>query len=311
MENFKHHYVPQFYLKGFTDSDGLIHVTDKVLRKRWRTAPRNVAWAPEFYKVDVSGMDPMGIEKAFGQVEGQCASMLREVLTTREIPSGQNAEVLLNFVALSITRVPLIRAKIAEFIDGVAKSLGKLAFLGPEGIRRLKEDPEIARMSEEEMERFQEFMQSAEYTVNVDQNWHVTMLLDSITQILPLLTHRSWSVWTVDDAAPNLVTSDRPVALSGGPAGMAGLGTAETLLTMPLDKRTLLASTLEEILTCHVMDTGEVEAMNMVRSENGSQIYSSEQDWACAFEGSQAYLDALIYPNQPNPGPFPREGQAS
>lgn len=37
----KHHYVPQFYLKGFTDDSGMFFIYDKELDKIWRTNPLN------------------------------------------------------------------------------------------------------------------------------------------------------------------------------------------------------------------------------------------------------------------------------
>lgn len=37
----KHHYIPVFYLKGFTDTDGFFYVYDKKLDKIWRSKPRN------------------------------------------------------------------------------------------------------------------------------------------------------------------------------------------------------------------------------------------------------------------------------
>lgn len=40
-ESKKHHYVPAFYLKGFTDSDGQFYVYDKKLDKIWKSNPEN------------------------------------------------------------------------------------------------------------------------------------------------------------------------------------------------------------------------------------------------------------------------------
>jgi hypothetical protein len=37
----KHHYIPRFYLDGFTDSDGFFFVYDKLNKKIWRTTPAN------------------------------------------------------------------------------------------------------------------------------------------------------------------------------------------------------------------------------------------------------------------------------
>jgi len=299
MEYYRHHYVPQFYLNGFTAADGLLHVTDKVRRKRWTASPAKTAWEPEFYRVDLENMDPMGIEKAFSQVEGQCAAVLRDMLATKKLPTGDAFDVMLNFVAISHTRVPLIRSTISEGIGGLMKSLGQLAFLGPEGAKRLREDSEIASMSDEEMEQLQTLIASSDNSVKPDQNWLVKIMLNSIDAILPALGQRHWGLWTVAEGVPDLVCSDRPVVLWSARRGLMppGLGTPDTLLSFPLDRRTMLVSRLEEMPSdSYVMDAEDVEGMNLMRAVHATQIYASEEDWACAGGGSQAYLDTLIDP---------------
>lgn len=294
MEYYRHHYVPQFYLNGFTAADGLLHVTDKLRRKRWTASPVKTAWEPEFYRVDLENMDPMGIEKAFSQVEGQCAEMLREVLATKKLPTGDAFDTLLNFVAISHTRVPFIRSTISDAISGLMKSLGKHTLLGSGGVKRLREDPENAAMTDEELEQLQAFIAGGEYTIDVDKNWHIKMMLQSIDDILPALGQRNWSLWTVGDGVPDLVCSDRPVALMSGRPGPVGLGTTETMLTMPLDRRTLLVSQFEEMPDAYVMKTEDVEGMNRLRAAHSGQVYSSSEDWACGGGGSQAFLDSLV-----------------
>lgn len=308
MEYYRHHYVPQFYLNGFTDTEGKLHVADKIRRKRWVTTPAKTAWAPEFYKIDAEGVDPMAIEKAFSNLEGEFATVLRETLATRKLPTGESFNVLMNFVATMHTRVPHVRSAIDKFAGEILGKLGKMAFRGPEGAKRLREDPENASMTDEEMEQLQAFIASDEYTISVDQTWHVQTMIDSIGAILPALSHRNWSLWTVGDGLPDLVCSDRPVVLWSPNSGfMLGLATPETMLTLPLDGRTMLASRLEEVPGTYVMDADDVDTMNMLRAENATQVYASTQDWACAFGGAQAYLDALIYHGKSDLGPFPRE----
>jgi hypothetical protein len=68
----KHHYVPQFYLAGFTDDGtlgGSLHVTDRTRRKVWPSNPKNAAHQRDFHKIE--GTDPMIVEKLLGQCEGK------------------------------------------------------------------------------------------------------------------------------------------------------------------------------------------------------------------------------------------------
>jgi hypothetical protein len=297
MEYFRHHYVPQFYLKGFTADDGTLHVTDKLTRSRDTSTPKKTAWLPEFYRIDVENTDPMGVEKAFSKLEAQCARLLQELLATKKMPTGNAFNTLLNFVATSYTRVPHIRSQTDEFMGGITGTLGKMAFLGLEGAERLRKDPVNASMSDEEMEQLQAFIASGECTITFDKTWHVKMMLHSIDAILPVLAHRQWSLWQVGDGVPDLVCSDSPVALWSGRPGPVGLATPETMLTMPLDRRTLLVSRLEDKpFDGYILDAEDVGGWNLLRAVTSGQIYSSSADWACAGGGSQAFLDGLVAP---------------
>ena len=51
-----HHYVPQFYLKGFSDpnlQNEQLHVIDKVDRRHFVTNPRNIASQRDFNRINL------------------------------------------------------------------------------------------------------------------------------------------------------------------------------------------------------------------------------------------------------------------
>ena len=78
----KHHYVPNFYLKGFTKEgteDGRIWVTDTKLKNQWPSSPKNSASEKDFYRAQlVQHPDPMWFEKLMAnQVEPQLSSILQ------------------------------------------------------------------------------------------------------------------------------------------------------------------------------------------------------------------------------------------
>src|SRR6185437_3960879 len=72
-----HHYVPQFYLKRFTDPrDGLLWVWDKTSDRIFHANPINVAAEANFYTMQElaeAGHDPYTMEKQLSNVEGQMA----------------------------------------------------------------------------------------------------------------------------------------------------------------------------------------------------------------------------------------------
>ena len=60
-----HHFVPQFYLKGFArprSKDGRLTVFDLKTRKSFATRPRNVAARRDYNRIEIEGQDPNAIE---------------------------------------------------------------------------------------------------------------------------------------------------------------------------------------------------------------------------------------------------------
>jgi hypothetical protein len=299
----KHHYVPKFHLAGFTQSgevDDKLYVADKRQRRKWVSTPSNTARETDFYKIEGDGVDPMEIEKAFAKMEGQCAAVLKEIVERPRIPTGEGFGVLMNFVAYAAARVPIKRATISASIDEATKAIMRREFLGPEGaklLRKLGEDG-----TDEDMAKLQEFIAGNDYTINVEQNWHVGMITQAVDALLPAMAYRNWALWVAGDDVPDLVCSDSPVAFCATeprpPLMPMGFGTPKTMLTFPLTRRMALTSTFEELPSdSYVMHADDVALINSLTALNANQIYSAEEDWLWAGEsvtcGAQAYLDSL------------------
>jgi Protein of unknown function (DUF4238) len=87
-----HHFVPQCYLAGFTDTgtkDGLLCVFDHVASRSFRQKPRNVAFEVDFNRFEAESQHPDALEKAFGKFEGKAASVIRAICRDGELPSDE------------------------------------------------------------------------------------------------------------------------------------------------------------------------------------------------------------------------------
>ena len=108
----QHHYVPRFYLRGFTDSareDGQLWVHDRKLDRRYPSNPANVARERDFNRVDLPEGDPNAVEAAFAALENRAAPIFAETGIRREVPTGEDLAVLMQFAALQLVRVLLMR----------------------------------------------------------------------------------------------------------------------------------------------------------------------------------------------------------
>src|ERR1035438_3708913 len=108
----RHHYVPQCWLAGFTDTgekDGQLWVTDLVRRKQWQASPNNAGHIRDFYRLSDEQLDPVMVEKAFANIEAEVAPILRILDREQRAPGVKEFGALLPFIALQWARVPAFR----------------------------------------------------------------------------------------------------------------------------------------------------------------------------------------------------------
>jgi len=110
-----HHYVPQFYLRRFTDSSGQLWLWDRGRDLLFRTRPNKVAAENHFYwheELAAQGHDPLTMEKQFSQLEDEVAKITANWLESLrnmkpmekvEIPDI-NRELVSLYIALQFLR---------------------------------------------------------------------------------------------------------------------------------------------------------------------------------------------------------------
>ena len=200
-----HHYVPQFYLAGFTATgtiNGTLHVLDREQQKSWPSTPRATAHARDYHAVDLGlGQDPMFVEKTMAVCEGKWATVLKAVVEGRALPQDDSLGDLLAFVAFLTVRVPRIRNQVTDFIDRASKAELRATFGTLEGRehfraviaqhcqtlpksertkieRILRDDPNLKDMAD--------YVNSDQYTVSYDQTWNVQTMVQIAITLLPI-----------------------------------------------------------------------------------------------------------------------------
>jgi hypothetical protein len=286
----KHHFIPQFYLAGFSASgqaDGDLYVLDQRQRKRWKSTPKGTAHKRDFHTTDFGpNEDPMVIEKKLADFEGRWANVVRLVIENRSLPEDQLFADLMFFVAFMAVRVPRIRATLSQFFDGVVKSLIHATLSTPGGMasfRRSIEEQTGRKLTDQEFNQYRTFGLSQQYDADFDQTWHVQEMLQMGVYLAPLLSRRKWWLWTVKDDAPDLICSDSPVAPTWlvpveGPLSPA-FGTPNTVVSIPLNRRIALVSMLEMDLGPNDLDRDGVAVVNSMTGLYANQWYSASDDF--------------------------------
>ena len=123
-----HHYVPQFYLRRFTDASGQLWLWDRDRDRVCRTRPSGVAAENNFYwheELAALGHDPLVMEKQFSQLESEVAQITGQWLEwLRDMkPMGKvevpdiNRELVSLYIALQFLRTADSRDILAAFAE--------------------------------------------------------------------------------------------------------------------------------------------------------------------------------------------------
>ena len=113
----KHHFIPQFYLNNFTetgDKNSYIWITDTFKCKQWRAYPSSIAYENRLYSLEnkeTKDVEEDLIEKAFSRLEDLAAPVIRDIINTEEIPSGDEYNILMTFIAHLASRTPVMIAQ--------------------------------------------------------------------------------------------------------------------------------------------------------------------------------------------------------
>ena len=286
----RHHFIPEFYLAGFTLSgskDDFLWVLDQEQVQQWKAKPSKTGHQRDFYRVDLPDGAPDGLEIALGHVEGQVAPVLKRVIEAKTRLSADDLLWLINFISLMDARVPYMRNKWSSFIDEVYKKRARNMVVSREQWRatfdNMREKGEDIS-NDVSYEQMKSFIEDGKYTIDMDQNWHMRNLLNLRDKILRLLVKREWCLLIAEEDGCEFICSDNPVALEWGKPMNGpyppGFGHAGTMVTMPLNKDLALMGRFEGPAGVFPADC---EVVAMVNSLTGSRaerfIYSPHEDF--------------------------------
>ena len=271
-----HHYISQFYLKGFLDpsrSKEQLCVIDKIERRHFVTHPRNVGSKRDFNRVDILGEPIDAVEKLLAEIEGKVSRVLKYVEENAALPEDTDMGTLLYFVALLYGHNPQFRNNLSSFETTVVKQILRLSLFSPERYESYIQQEREAGKEVSEYEEVRRFAEEGNFDIQYEHGHHLGYELQTADKILSLLRHRQWSLFIAEEGASDFVCSDRPVALItiedspqnpdhpyniGGP----GLAQSNTELTMPLNRRMALVAAFNIPANVRTVDEKVVADIN-------------------------------------------------
>jgi hypothetical protein len=116
-----HHYVPKFYLKGFTDQKKSLWVYEYGRNAPRESDPKHEGHRPNYYTFADRGQPDDSAEKLLSRIESIVAPTIRKLANPQFKPTAQQVSELYTFVSIMYVRVPAWR----EFVNSSVSKLMK------------------------------------------------------------------------------------------------------------------------------------------------------------------------------------------
>ncbi len=228
----KHHYLPRFYLGGFSANSRSLSQIEKSTGRSFVCSLRDVASIKDYHRLDKgSTEDSFELEKHLGSIEGRLARALREVFQ-HGLTNTTLTVRLVELVSLLRLRVPAVKTQIENTIRQIARSSSLLLHstrqiksTSPEWLESLRKDEIPIKVSNSFCLRI---MFSLAYDVEI---------LELLYSMRPII------IKTPDNSS--FITCDQPVAIYNPSATFSqaagvAIEDSDTEITLPLSSNTLL-----------------------------------------------------------------------
>ncbi len=246
-----HHYLPEFYLHGFTRSgsrDDRLVAVDLQERRRFDSRPKKVGKKRDFNRIDIDEHPPDALESQLAIVEGDLAPALRRLRQDRRFPDKNDFTRLMNLICLVAIRNPRTRRHIERPISDVLRRVGQLSVATEERWRRIQrqmieEGAEPSPVSYQDLRDF--VFDETRYDVTVNREFLIALELEVFDNVLRTLFDRKWIMLVVNASTGPFICGDFPVALtfsdpdSHTPFISPGFAVKETDLIVPMSKEVL------------------------------------------------------------------------
>lgn len=250
----KHHYLPQFYLRGFSRDGRTLYQIQKATGKAVPGSVRDLAAKRDYHRLDSEKIsDQFELERRLADFEGVLAQGLQRVLDYG-ICDTENHGCIVQLVSLFRCRVPAFKQYVEAMLRSSVRSVGK--------IMEQKGEFELPPHLEEPLS-FDNL--SIEISNWICLRFMFLQAVDpGIRQVLASMNHEILEA----PSGTEFITCDQPVALFNPRARPSdeygvGLATPETELSLPLSRdRILRLSWTKEVEPKRVLSSSEVDEFN-------------------------------------------------
>jgi Protein of unknown function (DUF4238) len=222
----KQHYVPQFYLRGFTNPRGQLFVVDAQTRKQFTTSPQNVAAERDFNRVDAEGVEPDAVEAALAKFESEIAPAIDGVREQAAFKDVVDRNAVVSLICALALRNPRKRENINRFMNDVMQIMAEMTFATRERwegqIAQMKADGAWEEGAETDYETLKTMIKDKKFKFRIAKEFHIGVEVEHFKEMLPFFTARHWRILKARAGTGGFVTTDHPYVFAGPKAGTVG-----------------------------------------------------------------------------------------
>lgn len=203
----RHHYLPEFYLKGFVRDD-LLWLFDRKSQQYRRQSPKNTTVIGQYYTITTETGEPdFSIEAHLSDSESEAAPIIGK-LNAGEMISPDERVALAYFLALLLSRTPKHAREIDEIGDRVHKVFAKDMFPTVESVAAsLKNKGGNVSFTPES---FFDFVHKEQFQVKAPREFTLNTMLAQSARFYREIAMMNWFVLHADGHA-SFITTDSPL----------------------------------------------------------------------------------------------------
>lgn len=214
----KQHYIPQFYLKKFSQDGERVYVYDKKTGSkgeiRYQTTLQ-VAHENNFYNYQTKSGKKENLEDFFSQIEGDAATAIEEAYDKRRLSDNDRGKLAL-FIAFIYSRVPAFKERTEESHTKMGEKISRMMFrMTPKEKFRnfLKEQGK--EVTDDELDDLIEFATNPKRSkigFTYPNGYWIKSMLDMGAELAPRFAAMDW-LFLIADKPFAFITSDNPFIL--------------------------------------------------------------------------------------------------
>lgn len=209
----RHHYLPQSYLKEFSNDD-VVWLFDRKKEEIRAQKIIDTAVISNFYSIEKpDGTKDLQIEKQLAKIDALIPNLIKS-LRSRSILSEKERGEICFIAALFLSRTPDFREESNEMESALIKKIAQGMYQNLESVEKSMRELEkkTSKPLNVTPEKLHEVMSKGQFSVKINQNRGIERMVDFVSSISNTLTRLNMLILHAPRKS-GFLTSDRPFVI--------------------------------------------------------------------------------------------------